>query len=88
MSTRYAQNSAAVLRLIAQTVGAAARARLQVCICGEIAGVPDVAPLLVGLGVMQLSMNPASISAIKERLSETAMTQAQAAARSVLSLYI
>ncbi len=88
VSTRYAQNSAAVLRLIAQTVGAAARARLQVCICGEIAGVPDVAPLLVGLGVMQLSMNPASISAIKERLSETAMTQAQAAARSVLSLYL
>jgi phosphotransferase system enzyme I (PtsI) len=88
VSARYAQNSTAVLRLIAQTVGAAARARLQVCVCGEIASAPDVAPLLVGLGVLQLSMNPASIPLIKERLGETAMAQARSAARSVLGFYV
>lgn len=88
VSARYPQTSAAVLRLIAQTVGAAARAHLQVCVCGEIASAPDVAPLLVGLGVVQLSMNPASIPLIKERLGETSMTQARSAARSVLSFYV
>ncbi len=88
VSARYPQNATAVLRLIAQTVGAAVRAHVQVCVCGEIAGVPDVAPLLIGLGVEQLSMNPSSIAAIKERLSETVMTQAQATARSVVHIYI
>ncbi|MGB9752556.1 phosphoenolpyruvate--protein phosphotransferase [Roseiflexus castenholzii] len=88
VSARYSQTSAAILRLIAQTVGAAIRARLPVCVCGESAGAPDVAPLLIGLGVSQLSMNPASISIVKERLSETMMTQAQAAAHAVLNIYI
>jgi len=88
VSTRYPQHSAAVLRLIAQTVGAAARAHLPVCVCGEIAGVPELASLLVGLGVFQLSMNPANISGVKERLSETALAEARAAARSVLNIYV
>jgi phosphotransferase system enzyme I (PtsI) len=88
ISTRYPQHSAAVLRLIAQTAGAAARAHLPVCVCGEIAGIPELAALLVGLGVFQLSMNPASISGVKERLSETALAEARAAARSVLNIYV
>jgi phosphotransferase system enzyme I (PtsI) len=68
--------------------GAAARAHLPVCVCGEIAGVPELASLLVGLGVFQLSMNPANISGVKERLSETALAEARAAARSVLNIYV
>lgn len=46
----------AVLRLIEFSVQAALRARLPVCVCGEIAGDPKFTALLIGLGVRELSM--------------------------------
>ena len=58
----------AVLRLIQFTVGAAQRAGKPVSICGEIAGDPRFAPLLVGLGVRDLSMASQSIPRVKQRI--------------------
>jgi phosphotransferase system enzyme I (PtsI) len=58
----------AVLRLIQFTVNAAQRAGKPVSICGEIAGDPRFAPLLVGLGVRELSMAPQSIPRVKQRI--------------------
>jgi phosphoenolpyruvate-protein phosphotransferase (PTS system enzyme I) len=58
----------AVLRLIQFTVGAAQRAGKPVSICGEIAGDPRFAPLLVGLGVRELSMASQSIPRVKQRI--------------------
>jgi len=58
----------AVLRLIQFTVGAAQRAGKQVSICGEIAGDPRFASLLVGLGVRELSMASQSIPRVKQRI--------------------
>ena len=37
--------------------------------CGEAAGDPSVIPLLVGLGVEELSVTPGSIAAVRERLA-------------------
>jgi phosphocarrier protein FPr len=60
----------AVLRLIAGTVrGAAARGR-SVGVCGELAGDPAAALLLVGLGVNELSMAPALIPEVKAAIRE------------------
>ena len=58
----------AVLRLIQFTVNAAQLAGKPVSICGEIAGDPRFAPLLVGLGVRELSMAPQSIPRVKQRI--------------------
>ncbi|MBM85509.1 MAG: phosphoenolpyruvate--protein phosphotransferase [Rhodospirillaceae bacterium] len=58
----------AVLRLIQFTVGAAQRGNKPVSVCGEIAGDPRFAPLLVGLGVRELSMTSQSIPRVKQRL--------------------
>ncbi|MDG2284683.1 MAG: phosphoenolpyruvate--protein phosphotransferase [Alphaproteobacteria bacterium] len=58
----------AVLRLIQFTIGAAQRAGKPVSICGEIAGDPRFAPLLVGLGVRDLSMASQSIPRVKQRI--------------------
>lgn len=88
IAARYPHDSPAVLRMIAQAANVAARARLPVCICGEIAGIPDMAALLIGLGVFQFSMNPASIPAVKERLQATTIGQARMAARRVLELHV
>ncbi|MGF1592364.1 MAG: phosphoenolpyruvate--protein phosphotransferase [Kiloniellaceae bacterium] len=58
----------AVLRLIQFTVEAALRARIPVSVCGEIAGDPRFAALLVGLGVRELSMTAKAIPRVKNRL--------------------
>lgn len=56
----------AVLNLIQQVVKSAKKHGKQVGICGELAGDPLSAPVLVGLGLDEFSMNPAAIPRIKE----------------------
>lgn len=58
----------AVLRLIQFTLQAGHRAGIPVSICGEIAGDPRYAPLLIGLGVRDLSMTSHSIPRVKQRV--------------------
>lgn len=60
----------AVLRLIQFATNAALRARIPISICGEMAGDPRFAALLAGLGLRELSMSPASIPRVKQRLRE------------------
>ena len=68
----------AVLRLIQFSVEAALRARLPVSVCGEIAGDPRFTPLLLGLGVRDLSMAATSLLRIKQQIRNLDM---QASAR-------
>ncbi|NBX73446.1 MAG: phosphoenolpyruvate--protein phosphotransferase [Alphaproteobacteria bacterium] len=60
----------AVLRLIQFTVAAALRARIPVSLCGEMAGDPDFAPLLIGLGLRELSMSPARLPEVKRTIRD------------------
>lgn len=55
----------AVLRLIAHVCDAADRHGRQVGVCGEAAADPDIAPLLIGLGVRELSVGIPAIAQIK-----------------------
>jgi multiphosphoryl transfer protein len=57
----------AVLRLIDLVVRAARARGLHVAVCGEAAADPDVMPLLVGLGVDELSVAPGSVAAVLAR---------------------
>ena len=56
----------ALLRMIKQVVGAAKREGISVAMCGEMAGEPLLAPLLLGLGLDELSVNPTSIPFLKQ----------------------
>jgi phosphocarrier protein FPr len=56
----------AVLRLIQQAAAAASAAGRRIAVCGEVAGDRLAVPLLVGLGVAELSMNPSAIPAAKQ----------------------
>lgn len=76
----------AVLRSIAMVIRAAQAAGRPVAVCGEAAGDPQVAPLLVGLGVEELSMTPASIPALKELLSHYTSEHLANLAEQALSL--
>jgi phosphoenolpyruvate-protein kinase (PTS system EI component) len=55
----------AVVELIRRTILAAHAAGITVEICGEAAGEPELTPLLVGLGVDELSVAPARLDAIR-----------------------
>ncbi|HEY2441206.1 MAG TPA: phosphoenolpyruvate--protein phosphotransferase [Solirubrobacteraceae bacterium] len=75
----------AVLRLVRETVqGATAHGRW-VGVCGEVAGDPAAAILLVGLGVTELSMAPALIPEVKATLRAVDLADAREAARAALA---
>lgn len=57
-----------VLRLMQLAVDAARQARIPITACGEIAGDPRFTPLLLGLGVRELSMAATNIPRVKRRL--------------------
>jgi phosphotransferase system enzyme I (PtsI) len=58
----------AVLRMIRQTVQAGHACNIPVSLCGEMAGDDRCAPVLIGLGLDELSMRPAVIPRIKRLL--------------------
>lgn len=74
----------AVLRLIQFTVDAAGRHGLPVSICGEIAGDPRYAPLLVGLGVKELSMSATALPRVKQRIRRLSFGPATQRARAIM----
>jgi len=56
----------AVIRMIIQTVKAARDAGIEVSLCGEMAGDPMCASILLGIGIDELSMTSGSIPLIKK----------------------
>ncbi len=79
----YQPTHPAVLALIRQTVQGARRHRRWVSVCGEMAGDPVLAVLLMGMGVDTLSMSPAAIPAVKYVISKTRHADAEKLARAV-----
>jgi phosphoenolpyruvate-protein kinase (PTS system EI component) len=59
-----------VLRLIDATVSAAHRAGIVAEVCGEAASDPVMMPLLVGLGVDELSVGAARVAVVREWLAQ------------------
>jgi multiphosphoryl transfer protein len=58
----------AVLRLIEQTTRGAAKHGKWVGVCGALGGDPVAVPVLVGLGVTELSVDPVAVPGIKARV--------------------
>ncbi|MCA1907860.1 MAG: phosphoenolpyruvate--protein phosphotransferase [Magnetospirillum sp.] len=75
----------AVLRLIQFAAEAANRARIPVGVCGEIAGDPRYAGLLLGLGIHDLSMSATNIPMVKKRLRGLDHAQARGFAFQVMN---
>jgi phosphotransferase system enzyme I (PtsI) len=74
----------AVLRLIQFSVEAALRARIPVSVCGEMAGDPRFTPLLLGLGIRDLSMAPVHLPRVKQRLRSLDIDSATRRARTIM----
>jgi phosphocarrier protein FPr len=74
----------AVLHLIREVIEAAHQAGKWTGICGELGGDPEATPILVGLGVDELSLNPAGIPRIKSILRNLTLGPASALAEQAL----
>src|SRR4051812_9005878 len=66
-----------VLRLIQASVEGARAANIECAMCGEMAGDPAYALVLLALGLDQLSMNPADIPPVKRVIRSTTLCDAK-----------
>jgi len=82
----YSAADPAVLRLIDRVSKAAAAAGVGVNVCGEMSGEPMFAPLLIGLGVRQLSVTPRKIPDIKRVVRSVALPDCLRVAAECLAL--
>ena len=82
----YEPTHPAVLRTIKAVVAEAHHHKLLVSVCGEMAGDPIYAPLLLGLGVDELSMSPPSLPAVKYFVRAMKMSDARQLATEALTL--
>ena len=74
----------AVLRMIESTVRAARTAGKWVGVCGGLAGDPQGAMILTGLGVSELSVGIPSVAAIKAHIRGHSLAEMQRVARQAL----
>jgi phosphoenolpyruvate-protein phosphotransferase (PTS system enzyme I) len=76
----------AVLRVIRDVVKAAHDSGIKVSVCGEMAGDPVFVPLLIGLGVDELSMTPPLLPAAKFLVRSMTLTDARDLAERTLTM--
>lgn len=81
----YEPLNPAVLRLIQHIVRVAKDTGKPVTLCGEMAGTPAYIPLLVGMGLTDLSMNPPALEA-KKTIRDMAFESWQSVARTACDL--
>ncbi|MBF0302012.1 MAG: phosphoenolpyruvate--protein phosphotransferase [Desulfamplus sp.] len=65
----YNPMNPAVIRMVKMVVDAAKKKNIEVVMCGEMAGDTFNLPVLMGLGLTHLSMNPMSIPAIRQMVT-------------------
>jgi multiphosphoryl transfer protein len=75
----------AVLRLIAHTVNGAKPAGRRVGVCGGIASDPRAVPILIGIGVDELSVSLPAIPAVKAQIRTLRLTECNELAQKALA---
>ncbi|HEV2392864.1 MAG TPA: phosphoenolpyruvate--protein phosphotransferase [Verrucomicrobiae bacterium] len=73
----YEPTHPAIVRLIKATVDAAHHHKIWVSVCGEMASDPVLAPLLLGLGVDELSSAPALVPPLKFLIRRLKLSEAR-----------
>lgn len=74
----------AVLHLMHRTIEAAHRYNRTVSLCGEMASDPRLTPLLIGMGIDELSCTPVSLPLVRSAVRATSRAEAQQLAQAVL----
>lgn len=82
----YEPTHPAILRTLRYVVEEAHKQNIQVSVCGEMAGDPVFAPLLLGLGIDGLSMSPAWLPQVKYLVRAMSMKAARELAAESLTM--
>ena len=82
----YQALNPAVLRLIKMTFDAAKNKGIEVVMCGEMAGDPINIPVLIGIGLSNFSMNPASIPAVRKMIRSMDKNKAEHNLKKIMKL--
>ncbi|MCL4115193.1 UNVERIFIED_CONTAM: hypothetical protein GTU68_041566 [Idotea baltica] len=82
----YRSGDPSILRLIRRVIEAANRHKKQVTVCGQMSADPKFIPLLLGMGLRQLSATPYAIPGLKEVVRNISIPQAEAIAKHAESL--
>jgi phosphotransferase system enzyme I (PtsI) len=74
----------ALLRFLKNIIDAAHAANIQAAMCGELAGLPEAAALLLGLGLDEFSMTASSIPQVKRIIREVTLEGCRELAKQAL----
>ncbi|WP_299806405.1 phosphoenolpyruvate--protein phosphotransferase [uncultured Shewanella sp.] len=86
LTREYPSLSPAVLQLIKKTIDLAQQNQVTVSLCGELASDPKVAPLLVGMGIDELSVNLSSLLEVKSALRDISYQTCLALAKHAIKI--
>src|SRR6185295_14177127 len=81
----YEPTHPAIVRLIKMTAEAGRKNKIWVSVCGEMASDPVLAPLLLGLGVDELSASPPLVPPVKFLIRRMKLSEAKELAQFALS---
>jgi phosphotransferase system enzyme I (PtsI) len=82
----YEPTAPSIVRSIKQTTKAAHAAGIRVGVCGEMAGEPDLVPLLLGLGVDELSASAPLVPSVKYLIRRLKLSEARELAEQAVTM--
>lgn len=86
VSSLYRAGDPSILRLIQMVVDAGRTAGIPVTVCGQMSSDPKFVPLLLGLGLRDLSVTPIAIPEVKDVIRHLDISQTEETAEHALSL--
>ena len=86
LAALYQQYHPAVIRALYKIIDSAHKGNLKVSICGEMASVPHAVPVLVGMGIDELSVLPSVFPDIKQVVRSLKSEDAKQLVKKILKL--
>ncbi|MDC7221667.1 MAG: phosphoenolpyruvate--protein phosphotransferase [Spirochaetales bacterium] len=86
LSHLYRSHHPTVLRVLNDIAREAEKCGTDLSVCGDVAGDPLMVPFFVGLGIRKLSVPPLSVEAVKTRLGQFTLEEAERTAREMLAI--
>lgn len=77
VASLYRAGDPSILRLLRMVVNAARKHNISVSVCGQMSSDPMFIPLLVGIGLRQLSVTPHAIPELKEVIRNLTVSKAE-----------
>jgi phosphotransferase system enzyme I (PtsI) len=85
VATLYSSGDPSILRMIKMVIDAGAKRNIPVTVCGQMSSDPKFLPVLLGLGLRQISVAPHALPELKALLQRITIPQAEEIAARAMS---